>query len=131
MGECGSHWTNVSDSLRRLLQDAGRPDFDTGGPIAVDLMPSYLIPDLIVITAEASARNANPIAAANIRLCVEIVSPSSRRNDRFVKPLVYAESGIPNYWRIETDPVITLHAYELDGDSYTETGSWGPATSPN
>jgi hypothetical protein len=32
---------------------------------------------------------------------VEIVSPSTVSIDRAVKPAMYAEAGIPVYWRVE------------------------------
>ena len=53
-------------------------------------------------------------------LAVEVVGPSSRTNDRLVKPVRYAEAGIPAYWRVETDPVVELVAMELDGSAYRE-----------
>ncbi|SCG74694.1 Uma2 family endonuclease [Micromonospora humi] len=39
--------------------------------------------------------------AADVALVVEIESPSSRRYDRLIKPTLYAEAGIPHYWRVE------------------------------
>ncbi|SCL69600.1 Endonuclease, Uma2 family (restriction endonuclease fold) [Micromonospora citrea] len=44
----------------------------------------------------------------DVVLAVEIVSPGTRRTDRFAKPGEYAAAGIPFYWRIEQDPV---HVY--------------------
>ncbi|MEH0984221.1 Uma2 family endonuclease [Micromonospora sp. CPCC 205556] len=41
---------------------------------------------------------------------MEVVSPGTRRTDRFAKPGEYAAAGIPFYWRVEQDPV-HLHAY--------------------
>ncbi|MFG1674992.1 Uma2 family endonuclease [Micromonospora sp. NPDC049282] len=49
---------------------------------------------------------------ADVVLAVEIVSPGTRRVDRFAKPGEYAAAGIPFYWRIEQDPV-HLYAYRL------------------
>lgn len=48
----------------------------------------------------------------DVVLAVEIVSPGTRRVDRFAKPGEYAAAGIPFYWRIEQDPV-HLYAYRL------------------
>lgn len=45
-------------------------------------------------------------------LAVEIVSPGTRRIDRFAKPGEYAAAGIPFYWRIEQDPV-HVYAYRI------------------
>ncbi|MEU8313956.1 Uma2 family endonuclease [Micromonospora sp. NPDC048169] len=49
---------------------------------------------------------------ADVVLAVEIVSPGTRRVDRFAKPGEYAAARIPFYWRIEQDPV-HLYAYRL------------------
>ncbi|WP_255368277.1 Uma2 family endonuclease [Micromonospora sp. WMMB235] len=49
---------------------------------------------------------------ADVVLAVEIVSPGTRRVDRFAKPGEYAAAGIPFHWRIEQDPV-HLYAYRL------------------
>jgi hypothetical protein len=48
--------------------------------------------------------------------------------DRFTKPAVYAANGIPIYLRVETEPDVTLTAYELrpGAHAYTELGTWGP-----
>jgi Uma2 family endonuclease len=45
-------------------------------------------------------------------LAVEVVSPGTRRVDRFAKPGEYAAAGIRYYWRIEQDPV-HVYAYRL------------------
>jgi Uma2 family endonuclease len=77
----------------------------------------------------------NPIGPADIGLLIEIVSPSSRRKDRFAKPGEYADAGIPTYWRLETEPELVLHSFVLEGNVYvadtiiTERGTvpvpWG------
>ncbi|GHF56552.1 hypothetical protein GCM10010218_42360 [Streptomyces mashuensis] len=40
---------------------------------------------------------------ANAKLAVEVVSPGSSVDDRVRKPVLYAEAGIPYYWRVERD----------------------------
>lgn len=50
----------------------------------------------------------------DVFLAVEIVSPGTRRVDRFAKPGEYAAAGIPHYWRVEQDPV-HIYAYRLGG----------------
>jgi Uma2 family endonuclease len=45
-------------------------------------------------------------------LAVELVSPGTRRVDRFAKPGEYAAAGIRYNWRIEQDPV-HVYAYRL------------------
>lgn len=44
------------------------------------------------------------IPAEHVVLAVEIVSGSTTYADRMVKPALYAEAGIPNYWRFEINP---------------------------
>ncbi len=51
-------------------------------------------------------------------LAVEVVSPSSRKNDRFFKPVEYAAAGVPAYWRIETEPDVVLHVHLLVNGHY-------------
>jgi Uma2 family endonuclease len=46
-------------------------------------------------------------------IAVEVVSPGTRKRDRFTKPEAFARAGIPHYWRIEQSPV-HVYAYELD-----------------
>lgn len=54
----------------------------------------------------------------SVALAVEVVSQGSRSDDRFRKPGIYAESGVPSYWRVERDdanlPVV--HEFRRDGD---------------
>jgi len=57
-------------------------------------------------------------ASSAVRLVVEIVSPGSRATDRAIKPELYAEAGIPAYWRLELTPAPHLITYTLDGDHY-------------
>ena len=52
----------------------------------------------------------------DVVLAIEIVSPGTRRTDRFAKPGEYAAAGIPFYWRIEQDPV-HVYAYRLGARS--------------
>lgn len=60
------------------------------------------------------------ITAGQVVVAVEIVSPGTRRTDRFAKPGEYAAAGIRHYWRVEQDPV-HIHAYRL-GDQPGRSG---------
>jgi len=61
--------------------------------------------------------------AEQVLIAVEVVSPGTKRQDRFEKPVKYSAAGIPHYWRIEQDPVhvfaydLVDGRYELAGDS--------------
>lgn len=54
-----------------------------------------------------------------VSLVVEVVSQGSRSDDRFRKPAMYAEAGIPHYWRVERgeDGFPVLHEFWLDQPS--------------
>ncbi|MDG4815552.1 Uma2 family endonuclease [Micromonospora sp. WMMD956] len=85
------------------------------------------IPDVLVTTAEAARRSPSRYAPHEVVLAVEVVSPSTRSIDRVLKPALYAQAGIPFYWRIETgDGELVVHTHRIDpvDEVYTETGRW-------
>jgi Uma2 family endonuclease len=55
----------------------------------------------------------------DVTIVIEIVSPSTRRRDRMDKPFVYADAGIPFFWRVEQNPV-RVHAFRLENGIYKE-----------
>ncbi|MER6949935.1 Uma2 family endonuclease [Nonomuraea sp. NPDC000554] len=84
-------------------------------------------PDLIVLGLDAVVRpTATFYQASDVLLVVEVVSPESKVRDRHRKPVLYAEAGIPHFWRVESDssdrPVV--YVYELDPatSQYVPTG---------
>jgi Uma2 family endonuclease len=85
---------------------------------------NYRIPDLIVLKkGEALAPEAHSQQPSIIDIAIEIVSPNSRTQDRMVKPLVYAQVGIPQYWLVEEadgERIVVMH--ELQGGKYVRTG---------
>jgi len=96
------------------------------GAVAIDLAPSYRVPDVVVLRREALYERSLLVHPTEILLGVEVVSPSSRTTDRITKPAQYAAAGIPNYWRIELDPELSLTAYTLAEGAgvYAELGTW-------
>jgi Uma2 family endonuclease len=83
-----------------------------------------LIPDVLVTTDEAASRNPSKFAPHEVVLVVEIVSQGSQTMDRFAKPALYAEAGIPFYWRVETHDGLEVYTYRLDPTvgSYVDDG---------
>ena len=78
---------------------------------------SHLIPDVTVLRPESSgAIWSDP---ADVALVVEVETAESRRYDRLLKPALYAEAGIPAYWRVEPGPA--LHVYEQPATDHYET----------
>ncbi|GGM23511.1 MULTISPECIES: Uma2 family endonuclease [Micromonospora] len=85
------------------------------------------IPDVLVTTATAAQRRPARYEPHEVVLAVEIVSPSTRSIDRVLKPTLYAQAGIPFYWRIETESgELVVHTHRLDpvAEVYAETGRW-------
>ncbi|MDW5323226.1 Uma2 family endonuclease [Plantactinospora sp. KLBMP9567] len=68
-------------------------------------------PDVLVYRADV-ASDRHFLLPHEVLLAVEIVSPGTRRTDRFSKPAEYAAAGIAGYWRVEQDPV-RVYAYRL------------------
>jgi Uma2 family endonuclease len=84
------------------------------------------VPDLAVVRADAPfgpSRSPYPVGPAHVGLLVEIVSPSSRKTDRFAKPGEYAEAGIPLFWRVESEPDLLLVAHRLADGRYEEVAA--------
>lgn len=83
-------------------------------------------PDVMVIDAEAAAdMNRTYYEAREVHLVIEIVSPESMERDRKLKPLRYAEAGIPHFWRVEESdgrPVAYVHERDPATGAYALTG---------
>ncbi|WP_189113506.1 Uma2 family endonuclease [Pilimelia terevasa] len=69
------------------------------------------IPDVVLRLAGGDGSR-HFLTADQVVVAVEIVSPGTRRTDRFAKPGEYAAAGIRHYWRVEQDPV-HVYAYRL------------------
>jgi Uma2 family endonuclease len=112
----------ASMRLSRSLEEAAGDGWEVFSEVDVDLGASVLVPDLLVVPMSAVDDRQPKLDGKDVLLAVEIVSPSSRRMDRLVKPSILAEAGVPAYWRVELDGPDTpmLVAYGLDGDVYGE-----------
>jgi Uma2 family endonuclease len=92
------------------------------------------VPDLMVVYRNTPFHD-NGFDPGGALLVVECVSPGSVTMDRIAKPAVYAEQGIPFFWRIDEGP--RLQTYRLDPHSgvYGDAvelgpGEFGSPTSP-
>ncbi|HEX3778066.1 MAG TPA: Uma2 family endonuclease [Pseudonocardiaceae bacterium] len=115
----------VGDELRTLLGLVVKPlGLRAITAIAVRVRAGLgYIPDVVV--CKRIAKGATSVTVDTVFLAVEIVSPSSRKIDRFEKPAAYAAAGIPAYWRVELvkNHPPTVHCYELDNGIYVETAT--------
>ncbi|WP_344262811.1 Uma2 family endonuclease [Streptomyces sodiiphilus] len=85
-------------------------------------------PDVMVLRAEAVTEDAEETGfrAEDVLLAVEVVSPDSEERDRKRKPQLYAEAGIPHFWRVEKGagrhPVVYVFEREPATGGYVATG---------
>jgi Uma2 family endonuclease len=79
-------------------------------------------PDLIFI---AKARAPKLVTRAAITgapdLVLEIISPSTARADRKIKPQVYAKHGVAEFWLVDPEDQ-SVEVFVLDGDTYRVAG---------
>jgi Uma2 family endonuclease len=73
-------------------------------------------PDLVLLHAHASSDLMRTFyEASDVLLAVEVVSEESEERDRNRKPQLYAEAGIPHFWRIENvENRPSVYVYELN-----------------
>jgi Uma2 family endonuclease len=81
--------------------------------------PTVRDPDIAVVRDRVKKQSAR-IAAADVVLVVEIVSPGSRGMDHVMKLHEYAKAGIEHYWIVDPDaaPDDRFLAYRLEGERY-------------
>jgi hypothetical protein len=60
-----------------------------------------LVPDVVVVAAGAVGETTTRIPCEAVLAVVGVVSPSTTAIDRAVRPVMYAEAGIPVYWRVD------------------------------
>lgn len=102
----------ISFLLCRWLHDHAPADLRAAQAVGVALgRNTSRQPDVLLYRAGVQLEHAF-LMPEEVLLAVEIVSPGTRRTDRFAKPAEYAAAGIPAYWRIEQDP-LRVHAYRL------------------
>jgi Uma2 family endonuclease len=104
-----------------LLLNAGCPDDLKVFFAPLDWQPEPLTslqPDLLVVDAQdVGVRNiTRPLVVA-----VEVLSPSTRRKDLFLKRSKYQDAGVRSYWIVDPDaPSITV--LELVDGQYSTVG---------
>jgi Uma2 family endonuclease len=111
----------AANRLRRLLDKQVPPDLEVIQDIGVAIggRTTYLVPDIFVVRASALGGDGDNIDPTDVRLVVEVLSPSNRGRDLVLKRHYYAAGGIPHYWIV--DPLAhTLTVLTLDGDAYRE-----------
>jgi Uma2 family endonuclease len=116
---------SLAGNLYYLLQQRCPDHLDVTQGVEVRINKRRsLIPDVLVVTGAASARNPSCYAPHEVHLAIEIVSPSSEAMDHVMKPALYAKAGIPSYWCVDTEDKVLVRTYQLDGSGkiYVATG---------
>jgi len=113
----------VSRNLERLLDRhvvGGALGEILHAPIDVILSPTTIAqPDILFIRAGRDIVTRRAVEAPP-DLVVEILSPSSLRQDRVTKAALYARFGVPHYWIVDPE-ARRIDAYELEGGTYRLT----------
>lgn len=71
------------------------------------------VPDVVVTRTDGPEKR---VAATDVLIAVEVVSPGSKRTDTVTKRSEYAEAGIPHYWVVDLDEPVTVAALHRAGD---------------
>ena len=72
-------------------------------------------PDVIVCCHDEQDSGVRIFGAPDF--LAEVVSPSSRQRDRFIKYLKYKNAGVREYWLIETERMeITVYRFDKDDE---------------
>jgi Uma2 family endonuclease len=95
------------------------PDFEV--VVEAEGPATVRAPDLVIVRADGPESR---VAAGDVLLVVEIISPGSRKIDTHMKPFEYSEAGIPHYWVVDLDPPapsITVYGLGASDDGYVES----------
>lgn len=78
----------------------------------------WVQPDLLVVCDSSKIGDKNIYGAPD--LIVEVLSPSTARNDRLIKYTSYEKAGVKEYWIV--DPYnMTVEIYSLEGASFIQS----------
>ena len=114
----------ISKRLTRLLDDHLPDGLEALPEIEVitraAFPPSVRDPDIVVVPDRVFEHRPARVAATDVVLVVEIVSPGSRGTDHVMKLHEYAAAGIAHYWIVDPEAPVDdrFLAYRLDGDIY-------------
>lgn len=85
------------------------------------------VPDGVILQIAGDEGDRHWYAPRDVVLAVEVVAKGTETIDRVLKPALYAQAGIPYYWRIETEggaPEVVTYRIDAVNEVYVETGRW-------
>ena len=104
--------------LREALRPAGHTVF--GSPVDVQLSESdVVVPDLVVVLKDNDIITDTRIIGSP-DLVIEILSPSTRRNDENLKLRLYEQAAIPEYWIVDPENN-TVTAFCMSNNGYEKS----------
>ena len=110
-----------------VLRQAAPPGWRVVYEVGIHAPNRNFVADIVVLRPGAPT-DGSWREASQVALAVEIESPSTRLYDRLLKSRLYAEAGIPSYWRLDPKGPV-LYAYELtDKGEYTEVAQVRPGS---
>lgn len=120
----------ISRRLTRLLEDyftgIGRGEIFVAPTDVILTDEDVFVPDLLVV-GDPSHVTERAIEAPPL-LVVEILSPSTRKQDRGIKAERYAELGVAHYWIVDPEHE-RVELFRLEGGAYgLIAGASGPTT---
>jgi Uma2 family endonuclease len=122
----GSVWHSgaVSALIFQLVDLAREHDWVMHTFLTAHIPPTRerLIPDLMIAPKDSPPFSECELLTPGVLLAAEVVSPSSRRRDREVKPRAYAQGGVPLYLLIDwfaKPPTVTLFS-QPSADGYSK-----------
>ncbi|MFE7130154.1 Uma2 family endonuclease [Streptomyces sp. NPDC057638] len=73
-------------------------------------------PDVLVVPLDAdTGPRQTSFHPSDVVLAVEVVSEDSLERDREIKPVKYAQAGVPHFWRVEeSEGLPVVYTYERD-----------------
>jgi Uma2 family endonuclease len=107
--------------MRNHLQGRGLGEVFIA-PLTVILADTTVVePDLVYVESQRAGLVTDRGVRGAPTLAIEVLSPSTRTNDRGPKFQLYARYGIPYYWIADTDARV-LEGFELATGAYRAAG---------
>jgi Uma2 family endonuclease len=108
----GGPHESVVRALVTTLRGAAPAGWWVCDRLGIEFGANNLIPDVTVLRPKSSG--AVWTDPADVALVIEVEAPATRRYDRVLKPTLYADAGIPHFWRTDPDPTgPAIHLYRL------------------
>jgi Uma2 family endonuclease len=120
----------VRNRLALALSKGERPPFTSDAERCVMVDDQTVVkPDIVVYDKTGlDVFTMECLPVRNVRLAVEVVSPGSQADDRYRKPGLLAEAGVPHFWRVERgeDGLPVVHEFWR----HHEAGTFAPPDRP-